>query len=195
MTQPCPSQSPSNTDPPPTRQPLLFEALSSPVPGLSGAAIRRIALALILAAGISGAAFAWLGAWPVFGFMGAEVLLVVGLLSAHARWSARAYERISLADGRLVIERADGRGRRERLEIDPYWARAEWRETAPGEGRLLITTRGRALEIGRFLNGPERQSLHGALSSALAAWRRPDYDNPQLRVALGDPIRPGTSPG
>ncbi len=192
MTQPCPSPRPADTNPAPTPQPLFFEAVSGPVPGLSPRAIRGIAAALCLAAGLGGAAFIWLGAWPVFGFLGAEVLLVVGLLAAHARWSARAYERISLADGRLVIERHDGRGRRERLDIDPYWARAEWRETAPGEGRLLVATRGRAMEIGRFLNGAERQSLHAALSTALAAWRRPDFDNPQLQGV--PPTRAAPSP-
>lgn len=195
MTQPCPNPDATDTDPPPTREAFLFEALSAPAPGLAPRTLRRIAIALCLAAGLGGVAFTWVGAWPVFGFMGVEVLLVVGLLTAHARWSARAYERISLADGRLVIERHDGRGRRERLEIDPYWARAEWRETTPGEGRLLVATRGRVMEIGRFLNGPERQSLHAALAGALAAWRRPDYDNPQLRVENPKTTQPGTSPG
>ncbi|WP_431281101.1 DUF2244 domain-containing protein [Humitalea sp. 24SJ18S-53] len=198
MTQPCTNRVTEDIAPP--ARPLLFEALSTPPRGLSRGAILRIGLLLGGAAPICGGGFVWLGAWPVFGFLGVEVLLVVALLSAHARWSSRAFERVLLADGRLTIERDNGRGQREKAEMDAYWARPRWIETAPGEGRLLITLRGRGVEIGMFLNGPERRSLHDALDRALIAWRNPTFENTQLMVAIDrakspEAIRPGPSPG
>ncbi len=166
----------------PAPAPLVFEALSGPPLGLSRGAILRIGLLLGGAALICGIGFVWLGAWPVFGFLGVEVLLVLALLSSHARWSSRAFERVRLADGRLTIERDNGRGQSEKAVFEAYWARPQWIEDAPGEGRLLLSARGNDIEIGLFLNGAERRSLHDALSGALSAWRNPSFENTQLRV-------------
>lgn len=162
--------------------PPVFEAMSTPPHGISRDAILRIGLLLGGAALLCGIGFAWLGAWPVFGFLGVEVLLVLALLSSHARWSSRAFERVRLAEGRLMIERDNGRGRRETTTLDAYWVRPQWIESAPGEGRLLLSARGGRVEIGVFLSGAERRSLHAALDAALFAWRNPTFDNSQLGI-------------
>jgi len=172
---------------PPGREPL-FEAISMPHASMTRGALVAVIALLGAGAAAMAALFLWIGAWPVLGFLGVEVLLAMGLLMAHARWSARAYERLTLSDGKLVIERQDGRGRRENLSLDPYWTRAEFRGAQ--DGRLVLLCRGQSIEFGRHLTPEERRSLHGALVMALGAWKSPEFDNPQLR----GPLRPSPIP-
>ena len=158
-----------------------FEAISTPNASVTRGTLLGVAGLLMAGAAAASLLFVWIGAWPVFGFLGVELAVVLGLLITHARRSARAYERLLLAGGRLTIERRDGRGREESLALDPYWTRMEWQD-APGT-RLLLSCRGQRIEIGRHLNATERRSLHGALAAALRAWKSPDFNNPQLRTA------------
>ncbi|PZW45658.1 putative membrane protein [Humitalea rosea] len=156
----------------------LFEAISTPNASVTRGTLLGVAGVLAAGAAATSVLFLWIGAWPVFGFLGIEMAVVLGLLLTHARRSSRSYERLLLAEGRLTIERRDGRGRKESLALDPYWTRMEWQD-APGTP-LLLSCRGQRVEIGRHLNAAERRSLHGALAAALRAWKTPVFNNPQL---------------
>ncbi len=69
---------------------VTFEAVIVPHRSLSRRGLRRLVAALLLlSAGVSGG-FWYLGAWPVMGFSGAEVLLAAWLLRRHARGAAAA---------------------------------------------------------------------------------------------------------
>jgi uncharacterized membrane protein len=46
---------------------------------------------------------------------------------------------------------------------------------------LALVRRGRRIAIGTYLSESEKEDLAGALRQALAAYRRPLFDNPQLR--------------
>jgi len=159
-------------------QPLLFEATSRPRQSLNAAGMRLAALVLVLGLGFSGVLFAFLGAWPVLGFAGVELLLVLGLFSLHRAQAGRSVERISLADGQLRIRRVDGSGRVHEAVLDPYWARLRLVDEA--SPRLLVGHRGRESEIGVYLNEDEKRDLERALSAALQRYREPRFDNPQL---------------
>lgn len=159
-------------------QPLLFEAISRPRQSLGGTGLRVVAALLVLGFGASGVLFALLGAWPVLGFAGVELALVLGLFLLHRAHARRGVERISLADGQLRIRRVDGAGRLHEARLDPYWARLRLSEEA--SPRLLIGHRGRESEIGVFLNEEEKRDLARALTAALRRYREPRFDNPQL---------------
>ena len=159
----------------------LFEAHTVPHQSGTPAGLRAIVALVVLASTGLTVLFWSLGAWPVAGFMGGEVVLVVGMLRAHRRWSARIAERITLADGRVRVDRTDRRGRRRAVEFDAYWARVA---LTPRPGRiseLRLAARGRSTEIGHFLHEPEKESLAGALQDALRDYRNPVFDNPQSR--------------
>ncbi|MBW8269210.1 DUF2244 domain-containing protein [Caldovatus aquaticus] len=168
--------------PPVPSEPLLFEAVITPPRGLGRAGLRALALLLALPAAGAAALFAALGAWPVTGFLGGELGLVLGLIALHRRRSARRLEIVQLTAGRLTVTRCDGRGRREEESLDPYWSRVALRERAGAACELHLTApRRRAVEIGRDLGDAERRDLAAALSAALRRYREPLFDNPQLR--------------
>ena len=158
--------------------PLLFEATSRPQQSLGSAGMKVAALVLTLGFGLSSVLFLILGAWPVLGFAGAELLLVLGLFAMHRVRARRCVERVSLDAAALRIRRIDGAGRAYEAVLDPYWARVRLEE---GDGRLMVGHRRAQTEIGLFLNPAEKRDLAQALSRALTRVREPRFDNPQLR--------------
>jgi uncharacterized membrane protein len=162
-------------------EPILFEAVTRPPAGLSRRGLRWLCGIAAAVAAVPAIGFALLGAWPILGFMGVEVVLVLGLLLLHHRWNAGKLETVLLAEGRLTVAWHDGRGREGRAELEPYWARLSLEEPADRAPRLVARARGREVEIGRFLAPEEKRALAAALEEALRRYRAPRFDNPQLR--------------
>jgi uncharacterized membrane protein len=160
---------------------ILFEAVSSPPAALSARGMRWLCGLGAGVAAVPALLFTLLGAWPVLGFLGVEVVLVLGLVAAHRRWSRAAVERVLLTEGRLTVRRADGRGGQEAAELEPYWTRLDLEERAGAVPVLTVRARGRRVEIGRFLAAEEKRALAAALDGALREYRTPRFDNPQLR--------------
>jgi uncharacterized membrane protein len=79
---------------------------------------------------------------------------------------AADYERIALAEGRLLVEASDA-GRLERHEFNPQWLRLEERRSGQ-DLRLLLRSRGSELEIGRHLDTERRASLAARLRGNLS---------------------------
>jgi uncharacterized membrane protein len=159
--------------------PVIFEAISRPQQSLNALGMRVVALVLAVGFGFSGVLFTLLGAWPVLGFAGAELILVLGLFLLHRAQARRCIERVSLSDGSLRIRRIDGAGRTYEAVLDPYWARVRVDEGA--SPRLMVGHRGRESEIGVYLNEDEKRDMARALAAALGRYREPRFDNPQLR--------------
>ncbi|MBR0646537.1 DUF2244 domain-containing protein [Plastoroseomonas hellenica] len=158
-------------------EPVLFEAVCTPPRSLTPRAFRVLAVLLIACAAVPALLFLLLGAWPVLGFLGGEVALVLSLVALQARGARRVSETLVLTRGGLTISRTDHRGRRQTIRIDPYWARLG----RDAGGRPALLQRDRSTAIGLPLAEEEREALADALAAALARWRRPDFDNPQLR--------------
>lgn len=130
----------------------------------TGFVVLMIAVALV--SFISGLMFWRLGAWPVTGFFGLDLLL----LYLAFRWNYRAgrtVETVRLADGRLIVSRMVPGRRIRQWEFEPAWARVR----VEGEGRhdrkVILSTRGRRLTLGAFLSPDERSSFAEALDAAL----------------------------
>ena len=116
---------------------------------------------------VAGLYFLSLGAWPVCGFFGLDVLLLYLAFRANYR-SAHLCETIEIDAAELVVTTRDVRGRTMRTTLNPYWLRVQLVEFAGGISELRLTLRERSLVIGRFLSDPERRDLATALRSALA---------------------------
>lgn len=145
-----------------------FRLVSTPPNSFSAGGFRVLAGLLVGAAAVGSTVFAAIGAWPVAGFLGVEVLLAAWLIARHARRSAAAIEEVAIEGGRLIVRARDARGRESRADLDAYWARLE----RTGDGRLLLVSRQRRVEVGRFLSDEERDAFAAALSDALARHRR-----------------------
>jgi uncharacterized membrane protein len=165
----------------PVQDAPLFEALTTPHQSGTPTGLRVIAGLVLTGSAVLTVLFWTLGAWPVAGFMGGEVVLVLSMLRAHRRWSARIAERITLSGGRLCVDRTDRRSRRQVVEFDAYWARVLLLPRPGRVSELRLAARGRSTEIGSFLSDDEKAELADALRRALRDFRSPVFDNPQLR--------------
>lgn len=118
---------------------------------------------------LGGTVFWLLGAWPVVGFMGLDVLLIWWAFRANFA-AARRAERIEVTDQELILERLfPGRPPLESRFVRG-WVRVELEEDQAREliGRLYLNSRHKRTEIGSFLSPAERKTLAGALKQALA---------------------------
>jgi len=144
----------------------VFEALLYPHRSLGqrGYLILIIGTALIM--GLYGLTFLVLGAWPIFGFIGAEWVLFWFLFSRHFRGDRRA-ERLRLYHDRLVLERVDAKGRFTAMALQPYWLQVVLMRAAEADSALYLRSHGKQIEIGSFLSGPERRDFAGELTRVL----------------------------
>ena len=160
---------------------ILFEAVTKPPASLSARGLRWLCALGALAAAVPAVIFALMGAWPVLGFLGLEVAVVLGLVAAHRRWSRAAVESVRLTEGRLLIRRTDGRGRQESADLEAYWTQVTLEERAGVAPVVTASARGQRAEIGRFLAEADKRALADALQAALRRYRDPRFDNAQLR--------------
>ena len=120
-------------------------------------AVVTLTLVALVTFGIS-TVFAVLGFWPVLPFAGAEMLLLGWALKVSM---ARRQEResIDISETEIVIEYS--RGASHRVVFPRHWARVKIRRPNSPLHRsaLVIESRGRALEVGKFLTEEERRQL------------------------------------
>lgn len=114
--------------------------------------------------------FLLLGAWPVFGFFGLDVLLIYLAFRLNYR-AGREYETVELSPGNLKLTRVDSRGRQQIFDFNPYWVRVGLTEEHDGRTIMWLASHGRELVFGRFLSDEERREFAEALTSALTVAR------------------------
>jgi uncharacterized membrane protein len=119
---------------------------------------------------VSGAVFAAMGAWPVAGFFGLDVLLIWAAFKLNYR-SARQSEIVEISRDTLTVTRVQPSGRQRAFTFNPYWARLHLDEETDGRTRLYVKMRDREVTIGRLLSDDERRTLAHSLSAALAEAR------------------------
>lgn len=121
---------------------------------------------------ICGIVFALMGAWPVFGFFGLDVVLIYIAFRINYR-DAKLVEEIDLSAHELKVTRVHPSGRSESWSFNPYWVRLELREFENGADELSLTSHGRKLIFGAFLSDREKKDFASALHAALSAHRAP----------------------
>jgi uncharacterized membrane protein len=151
-------------------EPDAFRALLTPHRSLGPTGFLILMAALGVVSFVTGVAFLLMGAWPVFGFFGLDVLLVYIAFRLNYR-SGRLYETVELTPVRFTLTRVHPSGRREQFELNPYWARVSLREWPDGRTALSVVSQGKELAFGRFLTDGERRDFAGALRDALLAAR------------------------
>ncbi len=156
----------------PSKEPTIFSAVLTPHRSLSPTGFL---LFMLLLGGISfatGIAFLLAGAWPVFGFLGLDVLLVYWAFRLNYR-SARAYEQVTVTASELTIRKVSHHGRISEWTLNPLWVRLDRVVHAEfGIERLFLVSRGQRLAIAGFLGPHEKESFALALSTALGEAKR-----------------------
>lgn len=120
----------------------------------------------------AGMAFLWMGAWPVFGFFGLDVLLVYFAFRVNYR-AATAFEQVSVTPSELKVRKVTHRGRVSEWTLNPLWVQLD-REVHEEFGiqRLFLVSRGRRLPIATFLGPDEKASFASALAAAIGEAKR-----------------------
>ena len=150
----------------------LFDARLNPHRSLGPAGFRNLMIASFAGSALVSLPFYLMGAWPVIGFMGLDVLGLYVAFKASYR-AARAYEELRLTPLELLFARVSRRGARREWRFNPSWVRFERTEHEEfGTQRLALVSRGRSLEVGAFLGPDQKAELANAFSRALALARR-----------------------
>jgi uncharacterized membrane protein len=161
-------QGPESTDP----ETALFSAIVTPHRSLSSAGFLIVMAAIGSISFAAGMVFLMLGAWPVFGFFGLDVLLIYWAFRANYR-AAAAYEEVTVTASELRVRKVSHRGKVSEWTVNPLWVKLD-RETHEEFGieHLFLVSRGRRLPVASFLGPQEKESFAAALGSAIDEAKR-----------------------
>jgi uncharacterized membrane protein len=154
------------------KEPTLFSAVLTPHRSLGPVGflvLMSLLGALSFAAGI---VFYLIGAWPIVGFLGLDVLLVYLAFRANYR-AATAYETLVMTPSELRFRKVSHRGAVAEWKLNPVWVKLD-RETHGEFGieRLFLVSHGRRVPVAGFLGAREKEAFALAFSAALAEARR-----------------------
>ena len=149
-----------------------FDAILYPHRSLPPLGFALMMSAVVAISAAVGAGFVAIGAWPVTGFFGLDVLLLLLAFRWNYRQARRA-ELIRLDQQGLTVRRVEPDGREREWRFEPYWVRVGFDDPPRYDSELILSSHGRHLVLGAFLTVPERLEVARALRAALAAHRRP----------------------
>ena len=145
----------------------LFAAKLTPNRSLGTKGMRVVIALVAIMASIPGVLFFSLGAWPIVGFLGLDVVLVVWALSSAFRQTKR-YEEITLWPDQLEIKQVDATGKEVLNRFAPRLVKLvvdrDFNERTTG---LRLKSVDRDLALGAFLNQDEKSSFAKAFGTAL----------------------------
>jgi uncharacterized membrane protein len=138
---------------------------SRPHRSLGSAGFRALFGVVIFANSVGAIYFSALGAWPVAGFMGLDVIaFVVAFRLSYAQ--ARAFERISIDPDHILVEQCDAKGNMAKERLQSYWAQIVF-DGDDTQGSIWVRSHGRSVPVGTHLPGPERHVFAARLKEAL----------------------------
>jgi uncharacterized membrane protein len=168
----------SNDFDPEFEQPRLFSALLTPHRSLNHTGFVVLMSLVSVVSFVAGIVFWWMGAWPVFGFFGLDLLVIYWAFRINYR-HALASEEITVTPSELRIRRISHRGHVMEWVLNPLWVQLDQTSDEEfGIERLYLVSRGRRVSIASFLGPDEKVSFAKALMSALHAARRGPTYNP-----------------
>ena len=159
-------------------EPEIFSALLTPHRSLSRAQFTVLMTFVCAISFAAGVVFWRIGAWPVFGFFGLDVLAIYWAFKVNFR-RGNASEHISITPSELRVRRVSHRGHVSEWVLNPLWVQLDQKTHAEfGIERLYLVSRGRRVSIASFLGADEKASFVNALSAALQAAKRGPTYNP-----------------
>jgi uncharacterized membrane protein len=168
----------SNDFDPALDQPTLFSARLTPHRSLNRTGFLVLMTFLSVVSFATGIAFLLMGAWPVFGFLGLDVLVIYWAFRVNFR-RANATEEITVTPSELRVRRVSHRGHVAEWVLNPLWVQLDQKIHAEfGIERLYLVSRGRRVSVGNFLGADEKASFAKALLTALQTAKRGITYNP-----------------
>jgi uncharacterized membrane protein len=160
------------------QEPTLFTALLRPHRALGRKGF-LVLMGFVSAVSFgAGMAFLLMGAWPVLGFFGLDVLAIHIALKVYDR-RAKATEEITVTPSEIRVRRVSPSGDVVEWAFNPLWVQLDQVCHAEfGIEQLFLVSRGRRVSIARFLGAEEKASFVKALAEALQAAKRGPTYNP-----------------
>jgi len=147
-----------------------FDAVLHPNRSLGERGFVLLMAGLAVLSFVGGIVFVSVGAWPVMGFLGLDVLLIYVAFRASYR-TGRLVETVRLTDAALEVRRIDAYGRAAAWRVPPTWAKVDLDNAGEHDCRVVLRSHGESVVLGAFLSPPERKELAEALRAALARLR------------------------
>jgi uncharacterized membrane protein len=159
-------------------EPVLFSVRLTPHRSLNRTGFVLVMTFLSAISFATGVAFLMMGAWPILGFLGLDVLAIYVAFKINFG-RARAREEITVTPSELRVRRVSHRGHVIEWVFNPLWVRLD-EEIHPefGTERLYLSSRGRRISVGSFLGAEEKASFAKALRTGLVAAKRGPTYNP-----------------
>jgi uncharacterized membrane protein len=153
---------------------VYLDAVLEPPRSLSTRGLNRVMLMLGAFSAVFSLGFLLMGAWPIVGFLGVEILALwlVFQWSFRAQ-TARTYVRVTADE--VDVRKVDGWGRERRASMASHFARVEFDRTATGPNALRLATSRSAYPLGEFLTPRERETFARRLMQAISDARRERY--------------------
>lgn len=158
------------TDEKQEREVSLLSLILRPYRSLGRFGFIVLMAAVITAYVIVGGYFFAIGAWPVFGFMGVEVLLLYILFKVNYR-EARAYETVDLTPSKFAVCKVDPKGQASHHDFQPHWLRVDMDDPPELHSQLTVSSHGKSLTLGSFLTPDERLEVAGEIRGGLRRLR------------------------
>lgn len=140
----------------------------NPPLGQRGFVVLMLALAALTTA--LGTGFWLVGAWPVTGLLGLDLVLLWGAFRIVRR-RARRHETVRLDPSGLEVARVGADGRTLSWRFEPSWVRVEIDRPPRRDSLITLSSHGRSLRFGALITPEERVEVADALRGALAARR------------------------
>ncbi|RXT55940.1 hypothetical protein B6S44_07565 [Bosea sp. Tri-44] len=155
----------------------VFDATITPYRSLGQDGFRIVMTLICLVSFAASIPFIVLGAWPVAGFFGLDIIAIFIAFKANFN-AARAFERIVVTPLEVLLRKVSHHGRENIWRSNPAWTKIE-REDDEDYGLLALSlvSRGQRTVVASALSPQEREGFAQALGTALAkAKRGPDFE-------------------
>jgi uncharacterized membrane protein len=158
--------------------PELFSALLTPHRSLNRTGFVALMAFVSVVSFAAGLVCLLMGAWPVLGFFGLDVLAIYWAFRVNFR-HAEATEEIRVTPFELRVRRVSHRGHVVEWVLNPLWVQLDQKAHAEfGIEKLYLVSKGRRVSVARFLGADEKASFAKALTAALQAAKRGPTYNP-----------------
>lgn len=150
----------------------VFDATITPHRSLGPHGFRIVMTLVCLASVVSSIPFVVLGAWPVAGFFGIDVLALFIAFKLNFS-AARGFERIIVTPLEIFLRKVTHHGEESIWRSNPVWTKLERQEDEDyGVLRLDLVSRGSRVVVAGALSPGERKGFADALGTALAKAKR-----------------------
>ena len=145
-----------------------FSILITPHRSLSRLGFKLFMSFLVVLSFVAGIIFVKIGAWPVTGFFGVDILIAYWAFKLNYE-SANRYETLTRDGGDIVLHRYFKNEKIETIRLVKSFTKVEIFHDQEREiiGPLLLRSSNRSYEIASFLGGYERLSLADAIKTEL----------------------------